>query len=81
MHKNYGLHIGGEEVDALSGATMPVENPANGEIVTSVADAGPEDVDRAVRAASQAFQDGRWSRQRGRERARVLQQDAALLSS
>lgn len=81
MEKKYGLHIGGKVVDALSGATLPVENPANGELVAHVADAGPEDVDLAVRAASEAFADGRWSRQRGRERARVLQQAAALLSS
>lgn len=81
MQETYGLHIGGEVVDALSGATLPVENPANRGIVTYVADAGPEDVDLAVRAASEAFRDGRWSRQRGRERARVLQQAAELLSS
>lgn len=80
MHRTYGLHIDGEVVDALTGATLAVENPATGETVTVVADAGPEDVDRAVQAAALAFADGRWSRRRGRERAQVLQRAATLLS-
>ena len=80
MDKCYGLHINGAVVDAVSGATLPVENPATGETVTHVADGGPADVDRAVRAASEAFRAGHWSRRRGRDRAQVLQRAAALLA-
>ena len=80
MRSAYGLHIDGKETESLSGATLDVENPANREIVTSVADAGPEDVDRAVRAGAAAFADGRWARQKGRERARVLQRAALGLA-
>ena len=76
MQSQYHLHIGGEQRPARSGETLPVENPATGEPVTEVAVAGPEDVDDAVRAANEAFKDGRWSRQTGRDRARVLQQAA-----
>ena len=39
MDQSYGLHINGEVVDAISGATLPVENPATGEVVTHGADA------------------------------------------
>lgn len=81
MRPAYGLHIDGKEQDALSGATLQVENPANGDIVTTVADAGPEDVDRAVQAGAATFADGRWSKQRGRDRARVLQRAAAGLAA
>lgn len=80
MRRSYGLHINGEATDAISGARLPVENPANGEVVTVVAEAGAEDVDAAVRAAAAAFADGRWSRMRGRDRARVLQRAAAELA-
>ena len=41
---------------------MPVENPATGEVYATAVDAGREDVDRAVRAAHEAFYDGRWSK-------------------
>src|ERR1700754_3414532 len=80
MDQSYGLHINGEVVDAISGATLPGENPATGEVVTHVADAGPEDVNRAVNAASEAFRIGIWSRRRGRDRAHVLQRAATLLA-
>lgn len=80
MRTAYGLYIDGKESDALSGATLTVHNPANGELVTTVADAGPEDVDRAVAAGAVAFADGRWSRLKGLERARVLQRAAAGLA-
>ena len=76
MRDSYGLHIDGKERDATGGGTLEVENPANGEVVTRIADGTPEDVDAAVRAGAAAFADGRWSRQSGRDRARVLQRAA-----
>ncbi len=36
-------------------------DPATGRVIARVAYAGAEDVDRAVRAAREAFDDGRWS--------------------
>lgn len=57
-----------------------MENPANGEVLAEVADGGPEDVERAVRAAAEAFRDGRWSRWDPRERARALNRLAQLLA-
>lgn len=51
------MFINGTWTDAA--ATFDDLNPATGEILTRVADAGVEDVDRAVKAARAAL-DGVW---------------------
>jgi aldehyde dehydrogenase (NAD+) len=66
------LIIGGEAVDAASGETFTTFNPATEEPICQVAKAGPEDVDRAVRAARAAFESGPWSKMRPAERQRIL---------
>ena len=65
------LIINGEAVDALSGATFTTVNPATEEIITVVAEAGIEDVDRAVQAARAAL-DGPWAKMKPIDRSRVL---------
>ena len=55
------LLIGGERLDAADGRTFDTVDPSTGRVIASVAYAGAEDVDRAVRAAREAFEDGRWS--------------------
>jgi len=65
------LIINGQAVDSASGKTYTTFNPATEEPVCTVAEAGPEDVDRAVRAARAAFE-GPWSKMRPAERQRVL---------
>jgi len=54
------LYINGEWVDSSGGATIDVEDPSNGKIVSSFVEATDKDVDRAVAAARTAFDDGRW---------------------
>jgi betaine-aldehyde dehydrogenase len=54
--KTYQQFIGGEFVDAASGETLAVENPADGKVIAQVPASGPEDVDRAVDAASRGFE-------------------------
>ncbi len=49
---------------------MPVSNPANGEALAQVADAGAEDIDTAVKAARKAF--STWGKTPGHVRARHL---------
>ncbi|MBI1796222.1 MAG: aldehyde dehydrogenase family protein [Candidatus Eisenbacteria bacterium] len=66
------LIIDGQAVDAASGRTFTTANPATEEPVTQVAEAGVEDVDRAVRAARAAFDDGPWPKMRPAERQRIL---------
>ena len=54
-----GLWIGGSEAPASDGRTFETIDPATGSAITEVAQAGPEDVDRAVKAARAAL-DGGW---------------------
>lgn len=65
------LFIGGSWVDAASGRTFETEDPATGRHLASVAHGGSEDVDRAVRAARQAFE-GEWSLWTPAQRQRLL---------
>jgi acyl-CoA reductase-like NAD-dependent aldehyde dehydrogenase len=53
------LYIGGEWVDPTSDATIDVINPTTEEVVGSVPEGTPQDVDRAVAAARAAFET--WS--------------------
>ena len=55
------LFIGGEFVPAASGKRFTTSNPATGETVAEVAEAGVEDLDRAVAAARAAFESGPWA--------------------
>jgi len=70
MHA-YRMLIDGEWVEARSGRTFEVVNPATAEAMATVPDAGAEDVDRAVKAARRAF-DGGWRDATAQERGRVL---------
>jgi betaine-aldehyde dehydrogenase len=71
MYSN-GMFIGGQWTEAASGATDGVLNPATEEVVGSVPRGGAADVDRAVEAAREAFEDGRWSELGPGERGAVL---------
>ncbi len=53
--------IDGKLVEAASGATYGNVNPATEEIAGEVADAGPDDMDRAIEAARRAFDETDWS--------------------
>ena len=55
------LLIGGERLEAADGRTFETVDPSTGRTIAEVAYAGTEDVDRAVRVAREAFEDGRWS--------------------
>ncbi len=66
------LYIGGEWTDADGGGTFEVENPARAEVVTEVAEGGAADIDRAVAAARQAFEDGEWASMSARQRGQLL---------
>ncbi|WP_435159417.1 NAD-dependent succinate-semialdehyde dehydrogenase [Amycolatopsis sacchari] len=62
--------------DAASGATFDVTDPATGEVIAAVADAGPADVEAMIDAAERA-QPG-WAALPAVERARILRRAAAL---
>ena len=49
------LFINGEFVNAADGKTFPTVDPATAEIITQVQEASSADVDKAVKAATDAF--------------------------
>ncbi|HBO3196748.1 TPA: aldehyde dehydrogenase family protein [Pseudomonas aeruginosa] len=71
--------IGGKWVEAADGQIMSLRNPATGEELCVVPRATAEDVDRAVLAARQAFDDSTWTRTRPRERQNLLWKLADLM--
>jgi acyl-CoA reductase-like NAD-dependent aldehyde dehydrogenase len=76
----FGHVIDGEVVASLDGATMPVIDPATGEQVATAAAGSSADVDRAVRAARRAFDDGRWRFLAPLEQERRLRRLAQLIA-
>jgi acyl-CoA reductase-like NAD-dependent aldehyde dehydrogenase len=66
------LVIGGERLEAADGRTFETVDPSTGATIAEVPHAGAEDVDRAVRAAREAFDDGRWSGIAAAQRTRAL---------
>ena len=66
------MRIGGELVEAASGETLVILNPATGEVLTTTPAGSSEDVDRGVGAARRAFEDGPWPRMERSERAKLL---------
>jgi acyl-CoA reductase-like NAD-dependent aldehyde dehydrogenase len=73
--------IDGEYVDAVSGETFPVVNPATGLELARVAAGDAADVDRAVAGARAAFESGEWSRAAPKQRKRVLVRLAELIDA
>src|SRR5512138_471481 len=71
--------IGGKFVAAASGKTFDCTSPIDGKVLTQVAAGDKEDVDRAVKAARAAFEDGRWSRMAPAKRKKVMLRWAELL--
>jgi acyl-CoA reductase-like NAD-dependent aldehyde dehydrogenase len=75
----FGHVIDGEVVPSADGATMPVLDPATSEQVATAASGSQEDVERAVRSARQAFDDGRWRFLAPLEQERRLRKLAGLI--
>ena len=72
--------IDGERVAAADGRTFDSINPATGEVWCRVPEATAEDVDRAVRAADRAFNEGPWARMTPTERGHCLRRLGDLLA-
>ncbi len=71
------LFINGEFVDSVSGEVDEIRNPATGEVVDTVPRGTAEDVERAVEAASRAFE-GWWATPAGK-RGEILYRGARLI--
>lgn len=73
------LFINGEFVESKLQKTFDTFNPATGEILASVYEAGAEDIDLAVKAARKAFDEGPWSKMSAAARSRLMYKLADLM--
>ena len=78
LQKRYGLFVGGEFVKPKSGQWFATISPSTEEKLAEVAQANEKDVDLAMRAARNAFEDG-WSKLAASERAKYLYRIARLI--
>lgn len=73
------LLVAGVRRDAEDGATFPISNPATGQVVGHVAQAGMGDLRDAVQAAAGAFTAGTWSSVSATDRGKVLLRVASTI--
>jgi aldehyde dehydrogenase (NAD+) len=78
IRPRYGLVIGGEEREPRDGGELATIEPATGDHLAVVAEAGAQDVDDAVAAARRAYEEG-WRDLPGRARAKYLFRLARLI--
>jgi aldehyde dehydrogenase (NAD+) len=75
---SYGLFIDGEFTDAKDGTPFKTISPSSEEVLAEVSEAGPSDVDRAVKAARRAYT-GAWGRMKPAERGKYLFRVARII--
>ncbi|WP_434743875.1 aldehyde dehydrogenase family protein [Micromonospora sp. SH-82] len=78
LKPSYGLFVNGRFVDPADGGGFKSVNPATEEVLAEVAEGGPQDVERAVKAARKAYEKV-WGRMPGRDRAKYLYRIARLI--
>jgi aldehyde dehydrogenase (NAD+) len=74
------LFMDGVWCDASDGGTWEQMNPATNEVVTTFAVGTAGDVDRAVRAARRAFDEGPWPRLTAKERKSLFNRLVGLIT-
>jgi len=76
--QDFKMYIDGQWVDSESGDTISSLNPENNKVWATVPEANAEDVDKAVKAAQNAFENS-WGNLHPRDRAKYLRSLANLL--
>lgn len=71
--------INGEWVSSASGKTFETLNPSTGDVLAVVSEGGPEDIDKAVKAARAAFETGYWSKMPASKRSYLIYKLADLM--
>ncbi len=79
LTKNKQLLINGKWVDAESGKTFETRNPATDQVIAKVAEGSKADVDKAVKAARKAVEDGPWRKMSTAQRAKLMFKLADLI--
>jgi succinate-semialdehyde dehydrogenase / glutarate-semialdehyde dehydrogenase len=77
MYPDVLLFIDGVWTKAAAGRSLPVVNPATGEVIGSVAHAERDDLDRALAAAEQGF--AQWRKVSAFDRSKLMRKAADLL--
>src|SRR6266511_2167991 len=77
IRSSYGLFINGAFSEATDGKPFKSVSPSSEEVLAEISEAGPADVDRAVKAARKAY-DKVWSTMPGRDRAKYLYRIARI---
>ena len=70
--QNFQMYIDGQWTDGSRGQTMQSFNPATGKAWASFACSSPDDVDRAVKAARRALNEGPWPAMTATQRGKLL---------
>lgn len=79
LARDPGMFINGKRVPALSGKTRPIIDPGRGVEIGQAADGDLADVNRAVAAAREAFDNGPWRSMKPNMRSKVLWRFADLI--
>ncbi|XP_076870245.1 cytosolic 10-formyltetrahydrofolate dehydrogenase [Brachyhypopomus gauderio] len=79
VHMPHQLFINGEFVDAEGGKSYKSINPTDGQPICDVSLAQISDVEKAVAAAKEAFEDGEWGKMNPRDRGRLMYRLADLM--
>ncbi|XP_052781416.1 cytosolic 10-formyltetrahydrofolate dehydrogenase-like [Mya arenaria] len=75
----YQLFIENEFMDSSDGKMFKTINPANEEVICEVSRGTPDDVNRAVEAAKEAFFEGPWGKMNARDRGKLMYRLADLM--
>ncbi|XP_073476384.1 mitochondrial 10-formyltetrahydrofolate dehydrogenase [Aquarana catesbeiana] len=75
----YQCFINGQFLDADSGKMYDTINPTDGSVLCKVSYCSVADVDKAVAAAKDAFENGEWGKMNARDRGRILYRLADLM--
>lgn len=75
----YRLYIDGASVPSASGETFDIINPVTNEPFAKAYKGGIEDVERAIKAAREAFDNGPWGRMSAKERSQILLKAGSIL--
>src|SRR5258705_6773974 len=81
MREHDRLYIGGQWVQPAGTATLEVISPHTEEVIGRVPDGTPADMDRAVAAAREAFDNGAWPRMTPADRAEAVGRLAGLYAA
>jgi aldehyde dehydrogenase (NAD+) len=79
--EHYSLVINGQRMESGSGETFTTYNPATGEAIATVSLASVKDAEKAVEAARNAFDYGKWKKFPINKRSRVLNKIAGIMRS